>query len=60
MRTKILYRAIDLYYSDQEQIFIGMNQDSIDYQITEFERWLGRNHPAGISCIYEAIILEES
>ncbi len=36
------YTAIDPYYSDQVQAFIGEDISSIDEQIYEFEKWLGK------------------
>lgn len=56
---KIRYNAIDPYYSTTEQTFIGMSLDDCWTQKCEFEQWLGRNHPAGIMCIYRPEILEE-
>lgn len=53
MKATILYKAIDPYYSDTKQTFIGVNADAIDNQIYEFEKYLGRNHPNGISNIYK-------
>ena len=53
MKVKIKYIAIDPYYSDQTQTFIGDSHESIDNQIVEFERYIGREHPAGISAVYE-------
>ena len=47
------YVAIDPYYSDFEISFIGENLDKIDEQIFDFEKYLGREHPIGISTIYK-------
>ena len=53
MKAVINYKAIDPYYSDQRQAFIGETRESIDNQIYEFEKYLGREHPSGISTIYK-------
>ena len=52
MKATINYKAVDPYYSDQTQTFIGETQESINKQIEEFEKYLGREHPAGVSTIY--------
>ncbi len=57
MRTVIKYTAIDPYYSDQTQTFIGADTKSIDDQIYEFEQWLGKEHSNGIASIYKTEIL---
>lgn len=56
---KIRYNAIDPYYSTHIQTFIGMSLDDCEAQQVEFEKWLGREHPAGIMGIYCPEILEE-
>lgn len=43
MRLKIKYIAIDPYYSDMVQIFVG-SRSSIDQQVHDFESWLGKEH----------------
>ena len=53
MRAVIKYVAIDPYYSDQVQTFIGADADSIDDQVYEFEQYLGREHSNGIASIYK-------
>lgn len=53
MKIKKKYIAIDPYYSDFEISFIGDNLDKIDEQIFDFEKYLGREHPSGISTIYK-------
>lgn len=58
-RLKIKYEAVDPYYSDEMQTFIGYDIDDCWEQCTEFEKWLGREHPAGIMFIYKTHILEE-
>ena len=57
MKVIIEYKSIDPYYSDQTQTFIGENSESIDSQIYKFEEYLGREHPTGISLIYESKII---
>lgn len=58
-RIRIKYEAIDPYYSDQVQTFIGETIESCDEQRYEFERYLGRNHPHGFMAIYSPIVIEE-
>ena len=41
-------------FSPMVQSFIGVDEQSIDDQIYEFEQWIGRDHPAGITFIYKA------
>ena len=53
MKIRKKYVAIDPYYSDFEISFIGDNLDKIDEQIFDFEKYLGREHPGGISTIYK-------
>ena len=53
MKLIVRYEAIDPYYSSQEQVFIGINEESCYSQRVEFEEWLGRNHPNGMINIYE-------
>lgn len=57
MLLKIKYIAIDPYYSDVEQSFIGLDIDSCERQRFEFESYLGREHSNGISSIYKTEIL---
>lgn len=58
-RLDVRYKAIDPYYSDQCQSFIGYNIEECWGQKYEFEEWLGRNHPSGIMTIYKCEILKE-
>ena len=53
MKLIVHYEAIDPYYSSQEQVFIGINEESCYSQKDEFEEWLGRNHPNGMNNIYK-------
>lgn len=54
MVKTIKYHPLDPYYSPMVQSFIGIDEQSIDDQIYEFEQWIGRDHPAGITSIYRA------
>lgn len=58
-KLKVLYKAIDPYYSDCVQTFIGETLSSCEEQMFEHNEWLGRNHPNGIYSIYETEILTE-
>lgn len=58
-RLDIKYIAIDPYYSDQKQSFIGYNIDDCWSQKYDFDEWLGRNHPSGIDTIYKWEIMNE-
>lgn len=58
-KLKVLYRAIDPYYSDCIQTFIGETLSSCEDQMFEHNEWRGRNHPNGIYSIYETKILTE-
>ena len=53
MKLRVHYEAIDPYYSSQEQVFIGINEESCYSQKDEFEEWLGKNHPNGMNNIYK-------
>lgn len=59
MMRKVKYKAIDKYYSDQEAVFISETLDGLDEQQYEFEKYLGREHPAGIMYIYQPEIIYE-
>ncbi len=54
MVKTIKYHPIDPDYSPMVQSFIGVDAESIDNQIYEFEQWHGRDHPCGIKLIYRA------
>lgn len=58
-KLRVRYIAIDPYYSTHEQTFIGATLDDCGEQQFEYEQWLGREHPAGIKCIFKTEILEE-
>ena len=53
MVRKVWYEAIDPYYSDCVQTFIGASWEDLDNQEYEHDKWLGREHPAGIRFIYK-------
>lgn len=59
MKRIVKYTAIDPYYSDFEETYIGENLDSLDEQEYELEKYVGRNHPHGIDAIYKIELLEE-
>lgn len=58
-RLKIKYTAIDPYYSDQEQVFIGSDIEDCWSQAYMFEKYLGRNHSNTIMLTYKTEIIEE-
>ena len=60
MVRKVWYEAIDPFYSDQVQTFIGATREELDDQEYQFNQWLGLNHPAGIIFIYETHTIYES
>lgn len=60
MKRRILYKSIDPYYSDFEIAFIGIDEKDIDGQIYEFNQYVGREHPSGISTIYKPKIMTDS
>lgn len=56
---RIKYVAIDPYYSDLEQSFIGYDIEDCWSQKYDFDIWLGREHPMGMKAIYKEEILQE-
>lgn len=58
MKMKVHYEAIDPYYSSHDQVFIDIDEEGCYRQKYEYEKWLGRCHPAGIICIFRETILE--
>lgn len=58
-RLDVKYIAIDPYYSDHTQSFIGYNIDDCWSQKYHFDKWLGREHPSGIRTIYKCEIINE-
>ena len=59
MKRVVMYKAIDQYYSDVEQTYIGATLDEIESIQAETEEFMGHNHPNGINNIYEVIITSE-
>ena len=53
MKLRVYYEAIDPYYPSQEQVFIGIDEESCYSQKDVFEEWLARNHSNGMSNIYK-------
>ena len=53
MKLRVYYESIDPYYPSQEQVFIGIDEESCYSQKDVFEEWLGRNHSNGMSNIYK-------
>ena len=60
MVRKVWYEAIDPYYTDCVQTFIGTSWEDLDNQEYEHDKWLGREHPAGIRFIYDKHTICES
>ncbi len=60
MVRKVWYEAIDPYYSDIVQTFVGATWEDLDNQEYEHDKWLGREHPAGILFIYHKHTIYES
>lgn len=60
MKRVVKYIAVDPYYSDFEETYIGATLDSLDEQQYELEEFLGRNHCNGIMSIYKTEIISES
>ena len=58
-RLDVKYIAIDPYYLDHTQSFIGYNIDDCLSQKYHFDKWLGREHPSGIRTIYKCEIINE-
>ena len=59
MKRIVKYTAIDPYYSDFTETYIGADLDSLDTQQYELEKYVGREHPHGIDAIYkQEIVLE--
>ena len=60
MVRKVWYEAIDPYYSDIIQTFVGATWEDLDNQEYEHDKWLGREHSAGIMFIYDKHTIYES
>lgn len=59
MKRVVRYVAIDPYYSDFTETYIGETLESLDMQQYGLEQCVGRDHPHGISAIYRPEIIEE-
>lgn len=60
MVRKVWYEAIDPYYSDIIQTFVGTTWEDLDNQEYEHDKYLGREHSAGIVFIYDKYTIYES
>lgn len=60
MKRIVKYKAIDPYYSDVEQTYIGATLDEVDGIQYETERHMGQYHANGIMSIYETEIISET
>ena len=60
MIRKVWYEAIDPYYNDEVQTFVGATWEELDEQEYEHNKWLGREHPAGIRYKYETHTIYDS
>ena len=60
MKRVVKYTAIDPYYSDVIQEYIGFTEEEIDSIQYETEKFMGREHPSGIMSLYKTEIIEES
>lgn len=59
MKRVVKYEAVDPYYSDFEETYIGTTLDEIDTQQYETEEFMGHNHLNGIGHIYKSKIVYE-
>ena len=60
MKMVVKYTAVDPYYSDQTQTYIGATPDEVDAIRYETEEYMAREH-CSLSMIYKAeIILDET
>lgn len=59
MKRVVKYEAIDPYYSDFEETYIGTTFDEIDEIQYETEEFMGHNHENGIGCIYKPVVIYE-
>ncbi len=60
MIRRIWYEAIDPYYNDELQTFIGTSHDDLDAQEYEHDKFLGRYNPAGIMFLFDKHVVYES
>ena len=58
MKQVVKYTAIDPYYSDQIQTYIGATQEEIDNIRQETEEFMAREHNGLLSMIYKTEIID--
>lgn len=58
MKRIVKYTAIDPYYSDVIQTYIGMTSEEIDNIQYETEEFMGREHANNINNIYKVEIIQ--
>lgn len=58
MKRIVKYTAIDPYYSDVIQTYIGMTSEEIDNIQYETEEFMGREHTNSINNIYKVEIIQ--
>ena len=58
MKRIVKYIAIDPYYSDVIQTYIGMTSEEIDNIQYETEEFMGREHATSINNIYKVEIIQ--
>ena len=58
MKRIVKYTAIDPYYSDVIQTYIGMTSEEIDNIQYETEEFMGREHVNSINNIYKVEIIQ--
>ena len=59
MKRVVKYTAVDPYYSDQEQSYIGASMYEIDEIQYETEQFMAMEHHGNLSMIYRSEILSE-
>lgn len=52
MKQVVKYTAVDPYYSDQIQTYIGSTPSEVDSIRYETEEYMAREHPGGLGMIY--------
>ena len=58
MKRIVKYTAIDPYYSDVVQTYIGYDSDEIDAIQYETEQFMCKEH-ANIGCIYKSEVIKD-
>ena len=58
MKRIVKYTAINPYYSDVIQTYIGLTSEEIDNIQYETEEFMGREHSNGINNIYKVKIIQ--